>query len=193
VRPLLGAVPAAWAAAHGGQFALWGGRAGGFLRACAPPGRFGIGGDHGMVNSVGTVRDLEVWTVAPSRTPAGAPAVTVMSWHGRYLCCEPDGKVVADRVKASDWERFELLDAGGGCVALATTELPTRRFLTRPDVGSPTNGFAHARADALGDAQRFLLVDAAVARAVFGAVEPGGDLPPADAVAALPAFDPFLL
>jgi hypothetical protein len=40
--------------------------------------------------------------------------VTLQSWHGRFLCAEPSGRVVADRIKAAGWERFEPIFTGYG-------------------------------------------------------------------------------
>jgi len=40
------------------------------------------------------------------------------SHHGRYLCAEPNGKVIADRNDPREWEHFTVTSLGGGKIAL---------------------------------------------------------------------------
>lgn len=52
----------------------------------------------------------EWWTLVH----LGGDVYTLQSVHGRYLCAELDGTVVADRVDAGPWEAWRLVQVGTG-------------------------------------------------------------------------------
>jgi hypothetical protein len=57
------------------------------------------------------VGELDEWW---ELTHLGGDLYTLQSVHGRFLCAELDGRVVADRVDAGPWEAWRLVQAGGG-------------------------------------------------------------------------------
>ena len=57
--------------------------------------------------------------------------VTLRSAHGRYLCAEPDGSVVADRLQAAAYEAWLVEPMSGGRVALRS--IHGRYLCAEPD------------------------------------------------------------
>ncbi|MDR1938615.1 MAG: hypothetical protein LBQ73_09000 [Tannerellaceae bacterium] len=50
--------------------------------------------------------------------PVSGDVYNIKSYHGKYLCVEPNGNVVANRDRAAEWERITVQDLGGGTFAL---------------------------------------------------------------------------
>jgi hypothetical protein len=48
----------------------------------------------------------------------GGDVYNIRSYHGKYVCVEPNGVVVANRDKAAQWEAITVQDLGGGRFAL---------------------------------------------------------------------------
>jgi len=44
--------------------------------------------------------------------------VTLRSAHKKFLCAEPNGKVVANRDKAAEWEKWQIVKISKGTWAL---------------------------------------------------------------------------
>jgi hypothetical protein len=57
----------------------------------------------------------EQWTIHPAGGAGGFPVntrVNLLSFHGKYLCAEPSGMVVANRGEAKEWEKFYVVQVG---------------------------------------------------------------------------------
>jgi hypothetical protein len=66
--------------------------------------------------------------------------VAFRTHHGRYLCAEPNGRLVADRTEVNEWERFTINVAGGGYpyVQQTTTYVVQQTpFVSQPYVTQP--------------------------------------------------------
>lgn len=48
--------------------------------------------------------------------------VTLRADDGHYVCAEQGGKLIANRTTANQWETFQVIDLGGGQVALVSWE-----------------------------------------------------------------------
>ncbi|KAL0479295.1 hypothetical protein AKO1_008104 [Acrasis kona] len=72
---------------------------------------------HSIMNNRDNCGDWEKFTItSASGKPYGSPVcvndrVRLQTHHGKYLCCEPNGQVFANRDHPGDWETFEVLDA----------------------------------------------------------------------------------
>jgi len=76
--------------------------------------------------------------------------ITLKSYWGKYLSAQPDGTMQVNRPAADIWERFQLVDAGNGTVALRTYH--NKFLVTLP------NGKLGGVSNQIGVAERFKFV-----------------------------------
>ena len=111
---------------------------------------------------------------------ASARLVALKSAHGLYLCAaDAAGRLTADRPEASGWETWQLYLASADPSAVSLlSKAHGSRFVSR------RGGARLATADVAfaGPAERFVLIDVAVAERLYGgktpAAVPRPPLPP---------------
>ncbi len=96
-----------------------------------------------------------------TRTLRIGDTIALKSYHGKYLVAEKDGRLRAARTKLGDWERFVVLDAGGGNAprdvkfgeAISLFSQHCRYVVAEP------GGGAHAVRDNAGHWEQWKIID----------------------------------
>ena len=179
--PIPGQTTARWALAKeagGRTYALWAaGPARAWVGACPPPTKslFGaVGGGTGHVAA--QARALDSWECFKlEHADAAAGTVGLRSHHGRYVCAEPDGSLIADRVRRDAWETFVMEDVPDGGVTLRAEGAQPLRYIS-----ARTPARLDCRATVRGVDEIFMLFDGEAALAAMKKGNPEDGPPVAD-------------
>ena len=100
---------------------------------------------------------------------ARARLVSLRSAHGLWLCAaDGTGRLVADRPEASGWETFALETFSDPASVSLRSDAHGTRFVSRR--GGPR--LVTADVAVAGPAERFVLIDVAVAERLYGGKSP---------------------
>lgn len=168
VEPVMGLVTAAYASRSmdGRWVSIWAGPDRGWV--CPhPPHLFG-GGE--VKSRVARMCDWERFQVKVADPEHGV--VALQSSHGRWLCHMPSGALVCDKREVGQWEVFTLLQVAPAEVAIVSCAHNNSRTQY---VSAMHEGMDCTRT-AIGDCERFMLLDAGEARRRYTDTNPSFDL-----------------